>query len=218
MPAARPSKAELAHVDPLPRSFYSQPGLTVARQLLGARLLRREHNGQHTSGLITETEAYIGQEDLACHARHGKTRRNEVMWGQPGYSYVYFTYGMHWLLNAVAEPEGFPAAVLIRAVEPEAGLRRMRRRRGSRPDNILADGPAKLCQAFALDGAHNQLDLCDPASMLTIVPGRGVPDEAVTAGPRVGLYSVPEPWVSKPWRLLVRSDWFSELAMSEGAA
>lgn len=203
---------------PLPRSFYNRPTLTVARELLGARLIRREPDGGLTRGLITETEAYIGPEDLACHARHGKTKRNQIMWGPPGQTYIYFSYGMHWLLNAVAEAEGFPAAVLIRAVVPESGIERMRRRRGGKPDRLLTDGPAKLCQAFDLDGGQNGLDLCNPDSALQIVPGAAVPERAVTFGPRVGLYSVPEPWVSKAWRLLVRPEWLTESTVSEGAA
>src|SRR5258705_3161471 len=104
----------------LPRSFYDRPTLTVARELIGARLVRIL-NGKKLVGLITETEAYISQKDLACHAWHGLTPRTAPMFGPAGHAYVYFTYGNHWMLNVVTEKEGFPAAVLTRAIEPIYG-------------------------------------------------------------------------------------------------
>ncbi len=104
----------------LRRSFYNRPTLIVARELIGARLVRIL-DGMKLVGLITETEAYIGEKDLGCHAHVGKTNRNAVMFGPPGHAYVYFTYGNHWMLNAVTEREGFPAAVLIRAIQPIEG-------------------------------------------------------------------------------------------------
>jgi len=186
-------------VNILSREFYNQPTLRVARQLLGARLVRIL-DGQRLSGIITETEAYIGEQDLGCHAHAGKTKRNAVMYGPPGHAYVYFTYGMHWCLNAVTEAEGFPAAVLIRAIRPEEGVEIIAVRRDGRD----TDGPAKLTQALGIDGALNGVRLCDQASGLWIEAGASVPDEAVTIGPRVGLYTVPEPWKSKPWRFTFR--------------
>lgn len=189
---------------PLPADFYNRPTLTVARELLGCRLVRILE-GERLSGLITETEAYIGESDLGCHAKAGKTRRTQVMYGPPGRAYVYFTYGTHWLLNAVTEAEGFPAAVLIRAVEVETGLSRVRSRRADVPARNLTDGPAKLTLAFGIDSQHNNIDLTSTESGLWIEPGIAIPDSRVTNSPRVGLYSVPEPWKSIPWRFKVRS-------------
>ncbi len=132
---------------PLPVSFYNRPTLTVARELLGARLVRVQ-DGQRLVGEIIETEAYIGETDLGCHAKAGKTARTAVMYGRAGIAYVYFTYGMHWMLNAVAEAEGFPAAVLIRAIYPLEGVEIIHQRRSGRDTK----GPAKLTQALGIDG------------------------------------------------------------------
>ena len=186
---------------PLPRAFYARPTLLVARELLGARLVR-VLNGQRISGLITETEAYIGSQDLACHAKAGLTPRTRVMFGPPGHAYVYFTYGMHWLCNFVTESDGFPAAVLLRALEPQENLEFIAAQRAGRPRREWTDGPAKLCQALAINGELNGYDLCQPQGDLLIEQGIPVPDSNVTTGPRVGLNTVPEPWKSKPWRFL----------------
>jgi DNA-3-methyladenine glycosylase len=183
---------------PLPRKFYNRPTLTVARELIGARLVRIL-DGVKLVGLITETEGYIGEEDLACHARAGRTPRTLPMYGPPGHAYVYFTYGHHWMLNAVTEQDGFPAAVLIRAIWPIEGAEVMSARRGGR-DTF---GPGKLCQALGIGKGENNADLTATSQSLWIEAGVNVPDSAVTISPRVGLYSVPEPWKSKPWRFLV---------------
>lgn len=175
----------------------------MARALLGQRLVRLEPSGQRTAGRIVEAEAYIGWRDLGCHARAGRTARNRTMWGPPGHAYVYFTYGMHWMLNLVTEAEGFPAAVLIRAILPEHGLGRIRRRRPGVPLAALTDGPAKLCQALAVDRRLDGHDLCAPQARLFVEACPPPPRAAVTTGPRVGLNSVPEPWRSKPWRYRV---------------
>lgn len=190
-------------VNPLLADFYSQPTLTVARQLLGSSLVRIL-DGVRLSGIITETEAYIGETDLACHAKAGLTPRTQVMYGPPGRAYVYFNYGMHWMLNAVTEAEGFPAAVLIRAVEVVEGLDVVAARRATVPKLHWTDGPAKLTQAFGIAAAQNAIDLTSTATGLWIERGQPVPDESVTIGPRVGLYSVPEPWKGMPWRFLKR--------------
>jgi DNA-3-methyladenine glycosylase len=194
---------------PLSKEFYNRPTLTVARELIGARLARIL-DGVKLVGLITETEAYIGEEDLGCHAKAGRTPRTQVMYGPPGHAYVYFTYGNHWMLNVVTEREGFPAAVLIRAIQPIEGVEVMSARRKGR-DTF---GPGKLTQAMGITKSENGVDLTQASVALSESKGDGlwieagisVPDENVTIGPRVGLNSVPEPWFSKPWRFLV-SGW-----------
>ncbi len=193
----------------LPREFYNRPTLNVARELIGARLVR-VLDGIRLVGLITETEAYIGEEDQACHARAGRTPRTLPMYGPPGYAYVYFTYGNHWMLNAVTEQEGFPAAVLIRAIQPIEGVQVMSARRDGR-DTF---GPGKLCQAMGITKNENRCDLTQADSDLWIEAGVSVPDKNVTIGPRVGLNTVPEPWLSKPWRFLVKG-WKIDLSLEE---
>jgi len=183
----------------LPRDFYNRSTLTVARELIGARLIRIL-DGVKLVGLITETEAYISEKDLACHAKAGLTPRTAPMYGEPGHAYVYFTYGNHWMLNAVTEREGFPAAVLIRAIQPIEGEEIMSKRRQGR-DTF---GPGKICQAMGIGKSENQADLAGTASGLWIEAGVQVPNSRVTKGPRVGLNSTPEPWLSKPWRFLVK--------------
>jgi DNA-3-methyladenine glycosylase len=181
------------------RSFYNRPTLTVARELIGARLVRIL-DGVKLTGLIVETEAYISERDLACHAKAGLTPRTAPMYGAPGHAYVYFTYGNHWMLNAVTERKGFPAAVLIRAIQPINGIEIMLRRRGGRDTH----GPGKICQAMGIGKGENTADLTRTASGLWIEAGVKVPNSLVTKGPRVGLNSTPEPWLSKPWRFLVQ--------------
>ena len=185
----------------LPRKFYNRPTLQVARELIGAKLIRVSR-GKTLVGLITETEAYISEEDLACHCKAGLTARTAPMYGPPGHAYVYFTYGNHWMLNAVTEKEGFPAAVLIRAIQPIEGVELMMKRRQGRDVN----GPGKLTQAMGITKSENNVDLTEAGSSLRIEPGVLVPDKIVTIGPRVGLNKTAEPWLSKPWRFKVK-DW-----------
>lgn len=194
----------------LPRSFFNRNTVQVARDLLGKRLVKIE-KGIRISGLIGEAEAYRGEEDQGCHAKAGKTPRTEVMYGPPGHAYVYFTYGNHWMLNTVCEAEGFPAAVLIRAIWPVEGVEVIAGRRGSQPRKHWTDGPGKICQALAIDGSFKGADLCAPEAVLFIEDGEPVPDQAVTSGPRVGFNNVPEPWLSMPWRFLVVPDYFGSL-------
>lgn len=185
---------------PLPRSFYERDTVQVARELLGCLLCRRV-DGLVLRGRIVETEAYVGEEDLACHARVGLTPRTEPLYGPPGFAYVYFTYGMHHLLNAVTEPRGKPAAVLIRAVEPLEGIGWMAKARGIDTPHLLASGPARLCQALGLDLTWNRADLC--RGDLWIEPGAPVPDGDVETSPRIGCHTVPKPWSEIPWRFYV---------------
>jgi DNA-3-methyladenine glycosylase len=139
----------------LPASFYARPTSQVARRLLG-HVLVSTIGGRRTAGRIVETEAYVGPDDPACHGYGARrTRRNASLFAPPATAYVYFTYGMHWCLNAVTEAAGFPAAVLIRALEPLAGLATMRRRRGRVPDRELCSGPAKLCEALGVTGRED---------------------------------------------------------------
>ncbi len=201
------SKVKLHAMVRWSRSSFERSTRQLAQALLGCRLVRLWHD-RRLSGLIVETEAYIGETDQACHARFGRTPRNAVMYGPPGVAYVYFTYGMHWLLNVVSEAEGFPAAVLIRALEPLEGLETMERHRHTAAARDLTSGPAKLCQALRIDQAMNGVDLCDPGSRLWIEDGRSVPARSILRGPRVGLFNTPEPWKSKPWRYWIKDNPF----------
>ncbi len=195
----------LSAIDPLPREFYLRPTVDVARDLLGCYLVRRLE-GELLIGQIVETEAYVGEGDPACHAARGKTPRNAVMYGPPGHAYVYFIYGMYHCLNAVTEREGFPAAVLIRALEPVFGVETMKRLRHTRNVENLTNGPGKLCQAMAIDRRLNGADLC--GSDLTIVPGHPVDLSRIRATSRIGIRKGTEhlwrfflansPWVSHP--------------------
>ena len=181
----------------LTHDFYARPTLKVARDLIGARLVRISE-GNRLVGLISETEAYISQKDLACHAKAGITARTQVMFGEPGHAYVYFPYANHWMLHVVTEREGFPAAVLIRAIQAIEGVDVMLERRNGR-DTF---GPGKLCQAMGITKSENGVDLTETSGGLCIESGVKVPNSLVTNGPRVGLNNKPEPWLSKRWRFL----------------
>ncbi len=183
----------------LPPEFYVRDVLAVAPALLGARLMRRI-DGIVISGIICEVEAYRGEEDLACHARAGRTPRTAVMYGPPGRAYVYFTYGMHWMLNVVCMPEDEPAAILIRAIRPQTGLDLIAARRKGVERAHWTDGPAKICRALGIDGALNDCDLTDSQGDLWITAGEVVPGERIHSSPRIGIDRVPEPWKSVPWR------------------
>lgn len=183
------------------------------------------------AGRIVEVEAYIGREDLASHARFGETNRNRVMFGRPGVAYVYLVYGMHACLNVVTEPEGSPAALLVRAVEPLTGIERMRDDRIARatanrrtataeraasddhrirrvPPARLASGPGLVAAAFGLDTSWTGTDLCDPGSTLRLeeAPDAEAPNAEAAAATivttaRIGIGYAGEPWASQPWRL-----------------
>jgi DNA-3-methyladenine glycosylase len=159
------------------RNFFLQPTLEVARNVLGKRLVRIEPSGGRISGIINEAEAYVGTEDLGCHAKAGRTRRNRSMWGSPGHAYVYFTYGMHWLLNFVTEEEGRPAAVLIRSLIVEEGCDLVALRRRGRPERDWTNGPAKLTTALEINSAFDGADLCSNGAVLFVEDSSSLPDE-----------------------------------------
>jgi DNA-3-methyladenine glycosylase len=186
--------------EPLGADFFDRSVHDVARDLIGCTLLY-----EGCGGVIVETESYEA-DDPACHAYVGLTERTKVLFGPPGYAYVYLSYGIHSLLNAVAEPEGEAAAVLIRALEPTDGIELMRERRGPKPEHELCSGPGKLTEALGIGLSDNERDLSqDPFLLLT---PEGERPEIVT-GPRIGITkAVENPWrfcaagnrnVSRPW-------------------
>jgi DNA-3-methyladenine glycosylase len=186
----------------LRRDFYNRDTEIVSRELLGAILECKSADGI-TSGIIVETEAYIGEHDAACHAAAGRTRRTEPLYGPPGNAYVYFIYGMHWCINAVTRAEGLPSAVLIRALEPLNGLPLMRRRRPkARSDRDLTNGPGKLCAALGIDRHMNGLPL--QRYPVVIREGSGVDEKDVVITPRIGITQAAD-W---PLRFLVRDNLF----------
>jgi DNA-3-methyladenine glycosylase len=164
----------------------------VAPTLLGATL---RANG--VAVRLTEVEAYEGESDPGSHAFRGRTPRTEVMFGPPGRAYVYFTYGMHWCLNVVCGPDGLASAVLVRAGEVVDGVDLARSRRPGSTDRDLARGPARLTRALAVDGEYGGVDLLDPSSPLTLVPGEPVDPGLIRTGPRVGVGGA---GAATPWR------------------
>jgi len=169
---------------PLPAKFYDRDTEQVARDLLGAVLRCATIDGV-ASGRIVETEAYLGEHDLACHAAAGLTARTRWLYGAPGTAYVYFIYGVHWCFNAVTRSVGSPSAVLVRAVEPLVGVELMRERRGIARDRDLTNGPGKLCEALGITGALNGLSL--QRRPIEILRGDPVPDSQVQVTPRIGI-------------------------------
>jgi DNA-3-methyladenine glycosylase len=190
---------------PLAPAFYDRPTELVARDLLGTILECRTPDGV-ASGRIVETEAYLGEHDLACHAAAGRTARTAPLYGSPGIAYVYFIYGMYWCVNAVTRAEGEPSAVLIRAIEPIEGLELMRSRRPTaKRDRDLTSGPGKLCLALGITGEHNCASLSHGA--LLIRPGDPVPDARVVVTPRIGVSQwadVPLRWIDRDSHYLSR--------------
>jgi len=190
----------------LPRDFFIRDTLAVARELLGQRLVRLLDGGdKRLLGRIVEVEAYVGENDEACHASRGCTKRNAPMFGPPGHAYVYFIYGMYHCFNVVTEREGFPAAVLIRALEPLEGIELMRELRGGRPDLPLTSGPARLCQALDIDRRLDGADLCTSGAPLFLERAAAVLDEDIVAGPRIGVRG-DEAALTAPWRFYVRDN------------
>ncbi len=186
----------------LPRSFYSRSTLDVASDLLGKVLVRRLGR-RILAGRIVETEAYVGPHDLACHASKGYTPRTSVMFGPPGHAYVYMIYGFYFCLNVVTEPEEYPAAVLIRAVEPLENVDLMRRLRNNplRETNI-ASGPGKLCMAMAIDKKLNREDLLGSTIW---IEDRRFDSGSICTSPRVGVDYAGE-YKNKPWRFYIENN------------
>jgi DNA-3-methyladenine glycosylase len=192
--------------------FYARPARTVAAALLGKRLVRLL-DGHRLAGIIVETEAYCDSDepDLACHgdrANNGRpTPRTAVMFGPPGYAYVYFTYGLHWMFNVVTGEKGRANAVLVRALEPVEGEDTMAARRPGLPRSHWTNGPAKLAHALAIDKSLNGANLCQPGGVIWLEDAPDV-DAGIAMGPRIGLGQTPEPWLSAPWRFWLRDNPF----------
>jgi DNA-3-methyladenine glycosylase len=170
----------------LPRSYFNRPTLKVARSLMGKYVVRKTEHGS-MAGLIVEVEAYVGPHDLACHASRGRTRRTDVLFGPPGIAYVYLIYGMYHCLNVVTEREGFPAAILIRAVEHR------------NTSSVLIDGPGRVCRAFHIDLSLNRWDLTLGEGLWLEDRGERITDADVLTAPRIGVDYAGE-WAAKPFR------------------
>lgn len=198
-PAGKPMRS-------LPRSFFARPAEVVAPDLIGHVLSRTLDSGEELSGRIVEVEAYVGPEDRASHAWKGRrTPRNEAMYARPGTCYVYFTYGMHFMVNIACLREGHPAAVLIRALEPLTGLDSMRLHRPVERDEDLCSGPGKLCQALAITRDLNGLDMvADRRLQMLQAPRRARTDllSRIERSARVGVDSCGE-WAETPLRWYV---------------
>lgn len=186
----------------LTREFYERNSVRVAKELLG-KVLVRGLGATVLEGIIVEVEAYRGYDDPASHAYRGPTRRNQVMFGQPGHAYVYFTYGMHYCLNVTTEPTGQPGAVLIRAAQPLKGIDRMKRQRGTEEVKNLANGPGKLTQAFAVTKALNGHDLT-LGTRLSIAESDNSEPLKIVSRSRIGIRA----GVEKPWRFLIKDNPF----------
>ena len=185
----------------LPRTFYLQPTLDVARLLLGKVLVHETAEGR-CCGIIVEAEGYLGADDAACHSARGLTPRTKVMFGPPGHAYVYFTYGMHYCFNVVTQPEGVAEAVLVRALEPIEGIDMMRKRRGTGELTALTSGPGKLCQAMKIDKHCNGLDLVSRTHCH--IEDRGISPGKIVWATRVGIRVAAE----HRWRCYVEGNRF----------
>jgi len=219
------SDLRIAGTGPFPRRLLATDTEAAARRMIGARLARGRGAAGRV-GRIVEVEAYIGEEDLASHARFGLTKRNAAMFGPPGVAYVYLVYGMYQCLNIVTEAESRAAALLVRAVEPigggdemrearitwardracrhgKAAEERARSRIEALPEGRLASGPGLVCAAFSIDRAADGIDLCDPESDLRLELADEDDPLPVETGPRAGIDYAPDPWRSRPWRFFV---------------
>jgi len=187
---------------PLQRSFYERDTVIVARELLGKILVRRI-GAATLEGVIVEVEAYRGYDDPASHAYRGQTVRNLVMFGESGHAYVYFTYGMHYCLNVTTEPAGQPGAVLIRALEPAKGIKRMIKERGTKRIRELTNGPARLTQAFVVTKALNGHDLTIGKKLF--IRESNIPEPVeIESSARIGIRA----GLERPWRFFIRGNPF----------
>lgn len=186
----------------LPTSFYENPNVVqVSRNLIG-KVLCSHINTNFTSGIITETEAYCGRNDKACHANNGlRTGRTEVMYGEPGHAYIYLCYGIHHLLNVVTNQKGFADAVLIRAIRPLDGIEIIKERRGIKNQKNLTNGPGKLTQALGISTDLNKTHLSEPPLW---IEDRGIifDEQEINISPRIGVDYAEEDAL-KPWRFFV---------------
>ncbi|MHB8511393.1 MAG: DNA-3-methyladenine glycosylase [Actinomycetota bacterium] len=178
------------------KAFFARPALVVARDLLGCVLVNESEQGR-VSAMIVETEAY-SVDDPGSHSFRGQTPRNAPMFEEPGHAYVYFTYGMHWMLNAVTDRPGHPGAVLLRAAEPIDGIAIIQSRRNGAPIKDLLRGPARLAQGFGVNKELNRHDLTKPP--LYVAPGERLPEELVRTGPRIGLGEAQD---GRAWRFWI---------------
>lgn len=186
----------------LPQDFFSKDAVTVARNLLGKPLLRR-HRGETLGGIIIETEAYLGEDDSACHASRGCTPRTKVMYDAAGHYYVYLIYGMYHMLNIVTGEQGHPQAVLIRALRPVLGVKIMQELRGNAAERRLCDGPGKLCQALAVDRKLNALSV--ESNALWLEDAQLPEEKLILTTPRVGIGYASEEDQQKPWRFILQA-------------
>ena len=187
----------------LPRSFYTRDTLTVARELLAKHLVRRVGESELV-GRIVEVEAYGGADDPASHAYRGMTPRNQVMFGEGGFAYVYFTYGKHYCFNVTTEKEGVPGAVLIRALQSVSGIEMMQKNRGVKRLRDLTNGPGKLTQAMSITKEQNGLDLASSRELFIFKP-RVKDDFEVASARRIGI----RVGVEKPWRFYIKNKFVS---------
>ena len=202
LPARAAARPLASNVRRLPRGFYERETEIVAREMLGT-VLECDTDDGRASGIIVETEAYLGEHDLACHAAAGRTPRTEGLYGPPGKSYVYFIYGMYWCFNAVTRAQGLPSAVLVRALEPLDGIALMHKRRPRiKSDVELTNGPGKLCTALGITGSLSGKSL--QHKPLVIREGEPVPDEKVEVTTRIGISKSAE-W---PLRWIVKGNRF----------
>jgi DNA-3-methyladenine glycosylase len=204
--AIKSPRSPLADAEVLPRGFFDRPSVELAPDLLGCVLSHSTPEGL-VAVMLTEVEAYAGEADPASHAFRGRTARNGVMYGPPGHAYVYFTYGMHFCVNLVCEPEGHASAVLLRAGRVIDGVPLARARRSAaarQPRDVdLARGPARLCDAMAIDRSQDGADVADPVSPLrAFAPLDPVRAADISRGPRVGISRAAE----VPWRFWITGD------------